>query len=60
MNTKQNTKQVGVIGAGVIGLSSALILAEAGYSVTVLAHEGPGDGDESKAWASPWCVFPIL
>lgn len=44
--------EIGVIGAGVIGLTSALVLAEAGHKVTVLARELPGDG--SKKWASPW------
>jgi phytoene dehydrogenase-like protein len=34
---------IGIIGAGVIGLTSAAVLAEAGYRVTVLARELPGD-----------------
>jgi glycine/D-amino acid oxidase-like deaminating enzyme len=43
---------IGIIGAGVIGLTSASVLVEAGYRVTVLARELPGN--DSKKWASPW------
>jgi hypothetical protein len=38
--------------AGVTGLTSALFLAEAGYTVTVLAAHVPGD--ESIEYTSPW------
>jgi glycine/D-amino acid oxidase-like deaminating enzyme len=49
--------EIGIIGAGVIGLTSALALAEAGYSVTIVARELPGDN--SQNWASPWYEFNI-
>ncbi|KAF4171745.1 hypothetical protein CNMCM8694_002085 [Aspergillus lentulus] len=51
-------RNIGVVGAGVIGLTCALVLAEAGYGVTVLARELPGDN--SKKWASPWAGAGIL
>lgn len=43
---------VAIIGSGVIGLLSALTLTDAGYKVTIIARDLPGD--ESQAWASPW------
>lgn len=46
--------EVGIIGSGVIGLTSALALVQAGYSVTIVARELPGD--DSLRWASPWYV----
>lgn len=45
--------EVGIIGSGIIGLTSALALVEAGYSVTIIARDLPGD-DSSQQWASPW------
>jgi glycine/D-amino acid oxidase-like deaminating enzyme len=45
--------EVGIIGSGIIGLTSALALIEAGYSVTIIARDLPGD-DSSQQWASPW------
>jgi glycine/D-amino acid oxidase-like deaminating enzyme len=41
-----------VLGAGVIGLTNAVYLAEAGYVVTVIAAHVPGD--ESIEYTSPW------
>ncbi|KAF7196306.1 D-amino-acid oxidase [Pseudocercospora fuligena] len=41
-----------VIGAGVIGLTNAVFLAEAGYTVTIIAAHVPGD--ESIEYTSPW------
>ncbi|CAK4032415.1 D-amino-acid oxidase [Lecanosticta acicola] len=41
-----------VIGAGVIGLTNAVWLAEAGYTVTIIAAHVPGD--ESIEYTSPW------
>lgn len=44
--------RVGIIGSGVIGLLTAQTLSEAGYPVTIIARDFPGD--ESLDWASPW------
>ncbi|KAK2734847.1 hypothetical protein FQN55_002492 [Onygenales sp. PD_40] len=41
-----------VIGAGVIGLQTALFLLEAGYKVTIIAEHFPGDLD--ALYTSPW------
>ncbi|KAF5261680.1 hypothetical protein FOXYS1_7629 [Fusarium oxysporum] len=51
--------EVGIIGSGIIGLTSALALVEAGYSVTIVARDLPGD-DSSQQWASPWAGAGIL
>ncbi|KAI9926582.1 hypothetical protein MW887_004350 [Aspergillus wentii] len=51
--------EVGIIGSGIIGLLSALTLTDAGYKVTIVARDLPGD--ESQDWASPWAgvsIFP--
>ncbi|KAL2028240.1 hypothetical protein VTO58DRAFT_110928 [Aureobasidium pullulans] len=45
-------KHIAVIGAGVTGLTSALLLAQTGHKVTVLASHYPGDLD--TFYASPW------
>ncbi|KAJ5272887.1 hypothetical protein N7478_008012 [Penicillium angulare] len=48
-----------IIGSGIIGLLSALTLTEAGYKVTIIARDLPGD--ETQSWASPWAgaaIFP--
>ncbi|GAA6051151.1 hypothetical protein JCM3770_002564 [Rhodotorula araucariae] len=42
-----------VLGAGVVGLSTAIRLLEAGYSVHVIARDLPGD-DKTVAFTSPW------
>lgn len=47
----KNTR-VGIIGAGVVGLTSALLLVDAGYDVIIVARDLPGD--ETTDWASPW------
>ncbi|KAJ5942267.1 D-amino-acid oxidase [Penicillium verrucosum] len=49
--TSKNTR-VGIIGSGVIGLTSALLLVDAGYDVIIVARNLPGD--ETTEWASPW------
>lgn len=46
-------KQAVVVGAGVLGLTSALYLRKKGYAVTVLARELPEDVT-SQSFASPW------
>ncbi|KAK9476884.1 hypothetical protein V1514DRAFT_310452 [Lipomyces japonicus] len=46
------TKRIVVIGAGVAGLTSALVLARNGYDVTVIAKFMPGDFDIE--YTSPW------
>lgn len=47
---------VGIVGGGVVGLACALLLVEAGYTVTVVARELPGD--MTTNWSSPWFVDP--
>jgi len=42
--------------AGVVGLTTALVLARKGYKVTVVAKYMPGD--LSIEYASPWAVPP--
>ncbi|EME45255.1 hypothetical protein DOTSEDRAFT_52578 [Dothistroma septosporum NZE10] len=41
-----------ILGAGVIGLTNAVFLSEAGYRVTVIAAHVPGDS--SIEYTSPW------
>ncbi|KAK4252217.1 amino acid oxidase [Corynascus novoguineensis] len=53
------TKHVVVVGAGVIGLSSAILLQEAGYAVTIVARDFPGpfetmDPRTKINYTSPW------
>lgn len=47
-----SNQHVVVIGAGVIGLTNAILLAESGYLVTIIAAHVPGD--ESIEYTSPW------
>ena len=49
-----NKERVGIAGAGIVGLTSAFLLVNAGYEVTVVARNLPGD--TSPQWCSPWCV----
>ncbi|KAL1875489.1 hypothetical protein VTK73DRAFT_10039 [Phialemonium thermophilum] len=49
---------VGIVGAGVIGLTSALSLSRAGYHVAIVARNLPGD--LSTQWASPWAGAALL
>ncbi|OAL48212.1 nucleotide-binding domain-containing protein [Pyrenochaeta sp. DS3sAY3a] len=46
------SQHVIVIGAGVIGLQTAITLLEAKYTVTIIARHWPGD--ESTEYTSPW------
>ncbi|KAL8283777.1 hypothetical protein RQP46_005209 [Phenoliferia psychrophenolica] len=48
-----SAQRVVVIGAGVIGLTSALVLAEAGFAVKIVARDLPEDS-YSQGFASPW------
>ncbi|KAF2141118.1 uncharacterized protein K452DRAFT_299160 [Aplosporella prunicola CBS 121167] len=43
---------IAVVGAGVVGMASALLLTEAGYTVKIVARDLPGDS--GTEWASPW------
>lgn len=49
-----------VIGAGVIGLTTGITLAEAGHPVTVIGRERPADTTSAVAGAlwGPWLVQP--
>lgn len=40
-----------IIGSGIIGLFFILVLTDAGYKVTIVARDIPGD--ENQNWASP-------
>ncbi|GAA6061765.1 hypothetical protein JCM10212_000745 [Sporobolomyces blumeae] len=58
------SRKVVVIGAGVVGLTAALALVQAGYKVRILARDLPQDVT-STAFASPWaganwCPFKSL
>jgi glycine/D-amino acid oxidase-like deaminating enzyme len=46
------TCDVGIVGAGIIGLTSALDLVQTGYRVVVIARNLPGD--QTTEWSSPW------
>ncbi|KAK3656296.1 hypothetical protein LTR56_002997 [Elasticomyces elasticus] len=50
--------EVGVLGSGIVGLVSALCLSRAGYRVTIVARDLPGD--KTTEWASPWAGAIIL
>ncbi|OAA59024.1 NAD(P)-binding domain protein [Niveomyces insectorum RCEF 264] len=50
--------EVGIVGAGIIGLTSALALSRAGYRVGIVARNLPGD--LSTEWASPWAGAALL
>ncbi|CAI7602421.1 unnamed protein product [Penicillium viridicatum] len=51
-------RSVVVVGAGIIGLASSLILAKAGYDVVIVARDLPGD--LNTAWASPFAGANII
>ncbi|KAK4239898.1 amino acid oxidase [Achaetomium macrosporum] len=53
------SQHVAVVGAGVIGLSSALLLQRSGYAVTIIARDFPGpfetmDPTTKINYTSPW------
>ncbi|OKY25623.1 FAD-binding oxidoreductase [Thalassotalea sp. PP2-459] len=59
--TTNNTKQVAIIGAGIIGINCAIALQKRGYEVTVFDHRPVGEGC-SKANAGHFAteqVFPL-
>jgi ribulose 1,5-bisphosphate synthetase/thiazole synthase len=49
---------IAVVGAGIIGLASALLLAEEGLHVSLIARELPGDG--GIGWASPYAGATLI
>ena len=46
------SQHIAIAGAGVIGLTCAYLLAEAGHKVTIVARNFYGD--RTTEWASPW------
>ncbi|NBR98561.1 MAG: FAD-binding oxidoreductase, partial [Betaproteobacteria bacterium] len=48
---------IAVVGGGVIGLSTALALADRGVCVTVFE---PGDAGAQSSWAGAGILFPLL
>lgn len=48
----KSTPKIHVVGAGVVGLTTALVLQLKGYDVTILAKHFPGD--KSPEYSSPW------
>lgn len=53
---------IGILGAGIIGVSSACALAQKGFRVTLIDPFAPGEGGASKANAGqiiPSVVFPL-
>lgn len=43
---------VGIVGAGVVGLACALLLTDVGFKVAIVARDLPGD--MTTNWSSPW------
>ncbi|KAJ2993728.1 hypothetical protein NUW58_g70 [Xylaria curta] len=54
----RGSNQIVVVGAGIIGLSSALLLAQDGFRVVVVARDLPGD--RGLGWASPYAGADFL
>jgi glycine/D-amino acid oxidase-like deaminating enzyme len=54
---ENKSRNVVIIGSGVIGLTIACVLAESGqnYKITVVAKDMTEDMN-SQGWASPWAV----
>lgn len=50
--TMKSAPKIHVVGAGVVGLTTALVLQIKGYDVTILANHFPGD--KSPDYTSPW------
>ena len=62
-NTHNNSNiHIGILGAGIIGVSCACALVEKGFNVTLIDPAPPGEGGASKGNAAqiiPSVVFPL-
>ncbi|KFZ06075.1 hypothetical protein V501_07737 [Pseudogymnoascus sp. VKM F-4519 (FW-2642)] len=62
MASFNSSDSIVIVGAGIVGLNVALVLAERGYgqSITVIAEHHPGD--TSMTYTSPWagCNFSAI
>ncbi|OBT77567.1 hypothetical protein VF21_04622 [Pseudogymnoascus sp. 05NY08] len=62
MTSFNSSDSIVIVGAGIVGLNVALVLAERGYgqSITVIAEHHPGD--TSMTYTSPWagCNFSAI
>ncbi len=60
-DTGRAVEHVLVVGAGVVGLSTAWFLQERGVRVTVVDREGPGAGASwgNAGWVSPGLAIPL-
>ena len=58
MNPDNST--IGVLGAGIVGICSALSLIEAGFTVTLIDRDDPGQATSfgNAGVISPWSVVP--
>lgn len=58
--TDRNSKEITVLGAGIIGIFCALNLLENGYSVTLIDRDEPGEGASfgNAGVISPWSCVP--
>lgn len=56
----QETRHVGVIGGGIVGICTALSLQEAGHAVTLIERDSPGQGASfgNAGIISPWSIVP--
>ncbi|KKY23325.1 putative d-amino-acid oxidase [Diplodia seriata] len=57
MSSQLKGMHIVVIGAGVIGLQTAITLLEAGAAVTIIAKHVPGD--KAKDYTSPWYSYTV-
>lgn len=58
-----NSLRIGIVGAGIVGASCALVLARRGHQVTLLDHEPPGGPNSAShgngGWISPASTIPM-